>query len=181
MTFSSTSECPSVLPPQKLCTEGNSSAVATSFDPRITISSCNDVVCQLESIQVVESPGVPGRFNFVFKGDTFMYKMVKGFVRALVAIGEKRLCPDELLVLGKSKPQLQSDYLIPKLRGLSLAPTHSIYLDHIQYNLSDDPFDGDRVIASSSDGLYHTAMVDDAECIASRYYTQATSRKSTSI
>ncbi len=92
---------PRYTTPQKLCMEGNPSAIAISFDPRITASSCNDAVCQLDSIQVLETLGAPGRFDFVFKGDRFLYQMVKGFVRALVAIGEKRLRLDELLLIGK--------------------------------------------------------------------------------
>ncbi len=154
--------------------EGNPSAIAISFDPCITSSSkCNGgAVCQLESIRIIETIGAPGRFEFVFKGDRFLYQMVKGFVRALVAIGEKRLYPNELLLLGKAK-QLQSCFLTPKLRGMPYAPSHGLCLEHVQYNSSDYPFQGDAVIASSSDGFYdRTTTVDDASSIACRYYKQ---------
>ncbi len=171
MTFSK-SKCPSryCAAPQKLSTKENPSSVAASFDPRtITTSSCNDVVCQLESIEVLETPGAPGRFNFVFKGDRFIYQFVKGFVRALVAIGEKRLCPDELL--GGKANELQSSFLTHKLRGMPYAPNHGLCLERVLYNPSDDPFEGDAVISSSSDGFYRRTTVD-ADSIACRFYKQ---------
>ncbi len=139
----------------------------------MTTSSCDDLVCQLESIEVLETPGAPGRFKFVFKGDRFIYQFVKGFARALVAIGEKRLCPDKLL--GDKANELQSCFLTRKLRGMPYAPNYGLCLERVLYNPSDDPFEGDAVISSSSDGFYRRTTVD-ADSIACRYYKQMESR-----
>lgn len=76
-------------------------------------------ICHLETIQFKND-------TFVFRGDRFLYKMVRNLVGLLIQVGRKKILPSQIPSILASRDRKQS---------AMTAPAHGLYLHQVFYRV----------------------------------------------